>query len=149
MVTKTDGIALVNQNLDEWHQRLCDWCLPTTNYWNGPYILVNETICADIDSVVTEVLPAELLRETFSRTGKRKVFARVGGSKSPNDYWWDMGWRPDGKIIVPDKLRWGDLVGWCNRQSDFAQTNFIPIATAPEEQIYAYLERSFASMGRR
>jgi len=144
------GIAIANINLDELGPEWCDWCLPTTNYYNGPYIFVKNEVNINAIREVTEVSPEEVLRETFRRTGRTNVCARIK-TTDPNsmEYWWDMGWVPDGKLVVPDKLRWGELVQWCHQQSDFGQTNFCPIGTAPEEQIIAYLDKNFAQQKRR
>lgn len=149
----TEGtiIALVNQNLDEWHPELCDWSLPATFCFLGPWIMAHEEIAVTAPREITDVPGNEILSETFRRTGKTTIRARILPTAEfphPGEYAdLDRGYNPTGKLIVPDLLKWGELIGWCGRKGDMTQTNFYPIATASEKKILEYLEKNHPRRG--
>lgn len=144
-------IALVNQNLDEWHQELCDWSLPSTFYFHGPWIMANEVIAVTAPREISDVSGDETLSETFRRIGKSPIRARILPTAEfphPGEHAdLDRGYYPTGKLIVPDRLKWGELIRWCSSQGDMTQSNFYPIATAPEKKILEYLEKNYPKRG--
>lgn len=129
--------CIVNQNLEKLSPDLCDWSLSKGFYTFGPCIVVNNRFVVGRIQEAISVDSGEMLRTTFMRTKRNEIFAK---NLEQNIHLEDL--REDSstrRLVVPDRLRWGELQEWCDSYTQRYNITVSPVATAPGEKIIEYL----------
>jgi hypothetical protein len=135
--------------------RLFDFSLPTNAYFLGPVLMLKRGAVSDDEEIEIEASGDETLRETFNGQKLRIMSGRVISARvlPTKEHLYPMNYFPGGyyhsnSLLVPDRLKWGELLSWCRELEDFYQTEFFPVATAPEEVIQACIEKKLTEQGR-
>lgn len=128
----------------------CYFPLPMTYYSTPPVIGVQNLPSVDREHAEEPMPGEETPLQTFERLGldPRRVEigaeeVLVGGRRNslyiPESGWHSPDWSQD--VIIPDRLKWGEIIEWCERYGDLAQSTFYPVGVALEEQIVKFLAR--------
>ena len=149
-----EKITIVNINPHEFQSEHYDFSLPTTYHHYG-MVMLNSRIKPNSPERTIEVPGNKIIRQTFQNQGFRLMDGGILGVKispmpehpSPMSYV-PGGYHASSSIIVPDNLKWGELLGWCMKLEDLCQTEFFPIAAAPKEEIESFVRRMLREKGR-